>query len=229
MKAETRPGPGQDSRQALVRAAMRAFGEKGFSATSTREIARAAGVNISLIAYHFGGKEGLRTACAQAMVDRISSILTPAAPLPEGVSPETASRMMSAMVAAMVRFIAGSDEARDMASFILRELAAPGPAFDTVYERLFRPMHERACALFALATGGDPESETVKLAVFSMIGQIVYFRLAAPFVLRRTGWSAFGETELAMVSRSLERNLSARIELERTGKPSGDTKEEKAG
>lgn len=35
------------------------FAEKGFSATSTREIAKAAQVNVSMIAYYFGSKEKL--------------------------------------------------------------------------------------------------------------------------------------------------------------------------
>ena len=38
---------------------MRGFGEKGFAATSIREIAALAGSNIASISYHFGGKEGL--------------------------------------------------------------------------------------------------------------------------------------------------------------------------
>ncbi len=35
------------------------FARKGFDGTSTREIVQAAGVNIALIAYHFGGKENV--------------------------------------------------------------------------------------------------------------------------------------------------------------------------
>ena len=35
------------------------FAEKGFSATSTREIAKAANVNVSMISYYFGSKEKL--------------------------------------------------------------------------------------------------------------------------------------------------------------------------
>ena len=53
------------TRDALVRAALKLFGRQGFDGTSTREIAAEAKANIGSIAYHFGGKEGLRAACAQ--------------------------------------------------------------------------------------------------------------------------------------------------------------------
>ncbi|MDQ1096986.1 MULTISPECIES: TetR/AcrR family transcriptional regulator [Chryseobacterium] len=43
----------------ILFAAERLFAEKGFEGTSTREIAKAANVNISMISYYFGSKEKL--------------------------------------------------------------------------------------------------------------------------------------------------------------------------
>jgi TetR/AcrR family transcriptional regulator, regulator of cefoperazone and chloramphenicol sensitivity len=50
---------GAEARQLLLHAALRLFSEKGFSKTSTREIALAAGANIGAISYYFGDKAGL--------------------------------------------------------------------------------------------------------------------------------------------------------------------------
>lgn len=41
----------------ILMAAEKLFGEKGFDATSTREISAAAQVNVSMISYYFGSKE----------------------------------------------------------------------------------------------------------------------------------------------------------------------------
>ncbi|MFN8945702.1 MAG: TetR/AcrR family transcriptional regulator [Pseudobdellovibrionaceae bacterium] len=49
----------QDARNLLLNAARVLFSQKGFEGTSTRDIARESGLNISLISYYFGGKEGL--------------------------------------------------------------------------------------------------------------------------------------------------------------------------
>ncbi|MBB4805944.1 AcrR family transcriptional regulator [Chryseobacterium defluvii] len=43
----------------IIFAAEKLFAEKGFEGTSTREIAKAANVNISMISYYFGSKEKL--------------------------------------------------------------------------------------------------------------------------------------------------------------------------
>lgn len=49
-------------------AAIARFGRQGFERTSVREIAADAGVSPALVIHHFGSKEGLRTACDEAIV-----------------------------------------------------------------------------------------------------------------------------------------------------------------
>lgn len=58
----THPGAGRTER-AIMRAAIELFGERGYGATSVRQIATAAGVTPPLIAYHYESKEGLFRAC----------------------------------------------------------------------------------------------------------------------------------------------------------------------
>ena len=48
-----------DTGSAIARAATDRFAAQGFDATSMREIAADAGVDVALISYHFGGKQGL--------------------------------------------------------------------------------------------------------------------------------------------------------------------------
>ena len=55
------------SRELLLKAANEIFSDKGYEQTSTRDIAQKAGVNISLISYHFKGKEGLYRACLETL------------------------------------------------------------------------------------------------------------------------------------------------------------------
>ncbi|WP_292390795.1 TetR family transcriptional regulator, partial [Mesorhizobium sp.] len=51
--------PADQTRAALVQAALKLFGRQGFDGTSTREIAAEAKANIGSIAYHFGGAQPL--------------------------------------------------------------------------------------------------------------------------------------------------------------------------
>ena len=61
-----------DTRSLLITAAQKHFGLHGYKATSVHDIARDAGLNVSLVNYHFGGKEGLFRECfAQAGLARL--------------------------------------------------------------------------------------------------------------------------------------------------------------
>ena len=73
--------PKIDSKQALLLSAKKVFAEKGFEGATVKDLADDAGVNVSLVSYHFGGKDGLYRACvmqfAEARVDAIERILKP--------------------------------------------------------------------------------------------------------------------------------------------------------
>src|SRR6202008_2241570 len=51
----------KDRKVAIVKAALPLFARKGFAETTTRELARAAGVSEPLLYKHFPGKEALST------------------------------------------------------------------------------------------------------------------------------------------------------------------------
>ncbi len=53
------PSSDTGSKDKLLRGARSCIAEKGFAATSSRDIARAAGANLASINYHFGSKEAL--------------------------------------------------------------------------------------------------------------------------------------------------------------------------
>lgn len=48
-----------DAKKCLLNAAAKLFSKQGLEKTSTRDLAKESNSNISLISYHFGGKEGL--------------------------------------------------------------------------------------------------------------------------------------------------------------------------
>ena len=87
MKAQPQPGPGAPpaadnpverrhrdaakTRQLLLAAARRRFAHDGYAATTVRDIAGEAGVNVALISRYFASKEGLFEACLAEAVDEL--------------------------------------------------------------------------------------------------------------------------------------------------------------
>ena len=56
---------GDETRRRIIDAAVEVFGERGFEAASTREIAARAGVNAPALQYYFENKEGVYRACVE--------------------------------------------------------------------------------------------------------------------------------------------------------------------
>ena len=59
-------------------AALRLFGEQGIKGTTVRQMAEAAGVSAALVIHHFGSKDGLRRACDEWMMARLTETKTAA-------------------------------------------------------------------------------------------------------------------------------------------------------
>ncbi|MCA8879349.1 MAG: CerR family C-terminal domain-containing protein [Rhodobacteraceae bacterium] len=207
-------GAADDTRRRLVSAALKQFGRHGFTATSTRALAAEAGTNIASIAYHFGSKAGLYRACGEHVAAAITE--TVGAPRDHaGCSPAEAAELLERMMRAMVGFLCTSPAADTLVAFLLREMAEQGAALDTIYGSLIEPKHRELSVLWGAATGRDAESEAVRLAVFAMIGQVVYFRIGRPVVQRRMGWDDIGPAEAARIADILARNLRAAIKGQR--------------
>ena len=206
-----------DTRSALIRAGVDLFGRQGFDGTSTREIARAAGVNIAGIAYHFGGKAGLHRACGEAIAAIITESvgrLDAAALEAAMASPDAAGEAFITAISAIAGFMLGRPEAESVARFMVREQMDPSETFTVLYEVLIRPRHEAMCRLFAHATGEEATSEAVIIAVSALFGQVMFFRVGRATALARLGWEGIDrprlETILQVVAASVRATIAAR-------------------
>lgn len=211
-------GP-EATRQSLIESGLRLFGSKGFSATSTREIAGEAKANVASIAYHFGSKDGLRKAIADTIAATMRGVIDGAFAerfvLPEGDAAtrrEAAKAAIATVIDRMARFLLASPMGALFPRFILREMTEQSAAFDALYGGVFEPVHKKLCALFAEATGVEAESEETRLAVFALIGPLLYFRIGAPAVQRRMGWTGYGPAEAQKISKTVSRLVAARLD-----------------
>lgn len=70
-RVDQRRARGDDTRTLILDAARDALAEDGYGQTTTRAIAERAGVRLSLVHYHFGGKQQLLTAVLTRENDRL--------------------------------------------------------------------------------------------------------------------------------------------------------------
>jgi AcrR family transcriptional regulator len=204
-----------EARDRLLEAAIDLFGRRGYDGVSTREIAGLAKVNLAGIAYNFGGKQGLYRDCIRHIAETVragllaAGVADAAAQLPE--TPEAAKQMLHRMAGGFVSFFLGEPRLERIVRVVVREQMDPTPAFETIFKNVMEPMHQRICVLWAMATGQDYDSEAAKLATFSILGQVIVFRIAKAGILRRLGWRQYGPREIAAIEAMVHKALDAAI------------------
>ncbi|MEU5675308.1 TetR family transcriptional regulator [Micromonospora sp. NPDC047762] len=137
-----------ETRQLLLDAARQRFARDGYAATTVRDIADDAGVNVALISRYFTSKEGLFEACLRAAGDELGRTTgqTPADRVPEAIA----------------RHIAGLGAA-GLSSQLALLLRSSG---DAEADDIRRGVLARSSEQLAAARGwrpGDPDSQQVLL------------------------------------------------------------------
>ncbi|MEV4122327.1 TetR family transcriptional regulator [Micromonospora sp. NPDC049645] len=117
--AQRRRRDAAETRQLLLDAARRRFARDGYAATTVRDIAEDAGVNVALISRYFSSKEGLFEACLRAAGDELGRTTgqTPADRVPEAIARHIAdpgAAGLSSQLSLLLRSSgdAGADEIR---------------------------------------------------------------------------------------------------------------------
>lgn len=205
---------GAETRAQLIEAALEVIGRLGYEGASTREIAKAANANLAAIVYHFGGKEALHLAVAEhvaaSIMAKVGPALAAAASEQAVASREAARAALDNMIETMVEVILGSAEADRWARFIVREQMQPTAAFEVIY-RFLGGAVGTASRLIAVILG-QPENEELRARTFTLMGQILVFRVAQELVLRRMEWRTLGDRERALIKRVVLQNLDRILE-----------------
>lgn len=135
-----------DTPTAIAHAALARFAAQGFEATSLREIAADAGVDVALISYRFGGKYGLW----KAIVTRAASDLRKA--LEGALEPLESSTPLDRLVHSARTFLAYLLDRPEVPRLLLRDITIDGDRSQWLLEKLSLPLHRHFIELAHAAT-----------------------------------------------------------------------------
>lgn len=207
--------------QRLLEIAIAEFATKGLEGASTRSIAAAAGTAMSSITYHFGGKEGLYLAAADHIAAQMGDTLSHLAGggVPEAITPAAARALIHAIVASLIDKMTGQKNT-SYSLFIIREQMEPTAAFERIYGGMMGTMLQTLVNLVQIATGRD-EGDTARVAVITVIGQVVTLRASRATVLKlmqradldASAIAALGARIAANTDAILDRLIAERQEL----------------
>ena len=177
-------------------AAVSYVGEHGWDRTTSRQIAAEAGVPVGLVNYHFGSKEGLRTACDDWVVAALmndKTLLLHSGPLPR-----------------LDTYFDDHPELRPITDYVAMSMRAGGP----LAEHFFESMVEMTLQMMGMGaekgsfrTYDDPYAAAVVLVAYgagsSLFGDIIARLLGGTDLLDPDTYRRYARSAVEIFTRPL--------------------------
>ena len=167
------------TREKLLEVAGPIFADRGYQATTIREICAGAGANVAAINYHFGDKLGLYTEVLQQSV-RAAQLLAVQNALDENTPPE---EVLRALIRSRLRSINGRNLPDWHSRLLAHEFAQPTPALRQHVDKLARPICKRLLGLIGGMIGLPPNDDNTRLCAISVVGQVLAYVLPGPLLI----------------------------------------------
>ncbi|WP_348697236.1 CerR family C-terminal domain-containing protein [Duganella fentianensis] len=159
---------GEQSRIRLLQAATRLFGNQGFSRTSTREIAQAAGANVAAISYYFGDKAGLYQACFASMCE----------PAPDNIAqfdqPHYSLRQsLDAYYRQLLAPLLAGEDAQQLVRLFYREMLEPTGLWEREIHNNIKPEHLALVNVLSRHLGLSQPDDRVHRLAYALVGMAI--------------------------------------------------------
>jgi TetR/AcrR family transcriptional regulator len=169
----------EQSREAILKAAIREFAQEGVAGARTDEIARAARVNKALLYYYFKDKEGLYGAVLDFIFTGLREQVIPILD-----SDLNAGEKIVRYVSAYFDYLAQSPFLPRLVQLeMMRAGRNPSPHLRKLVNRHFRPLFERVVKTFqqGIVSGEFRPVDPVQFLP-SIVGMCVHYFISAPVV-----------------------------------------------
>jgi len=204
---------GEETRQRIIEAAIRMFGECGYDGASTRDIAKAAGVNAPALQYYFDNKEGVYRACAEHIADSSWQHFRPVLEAAQKVldakaDRETLIETYGTIQDAVADHLLASYDAQNRRLFIAHEQAGHGPSvlFDIMDRNVKVRMKQVLSELLSRITGLAVDDPMTIVHIMMLHGQLMVFHAAPKSTMTTIGWDGINAERLAFLKKTVRAN-----------------------
>jgi TetR/AcrR family transcriptional regulator, regulator of cefoperazone and chloramphenicol sensitivity len=166
------------TRERIVEAAGEIFAEKGFDATTVRDICQRADANVAAVNYYFGDKQRLYV---EAVV-RAHRWRMERARLPEWTAGTPPQQKLADFVLTFIRRVRTGPENTWHTRLIMREMMNPREACVELVQSSIRPQFEILQGILRELLPNETSEEKLHLTAFSIVGQCLFYHFADPVV-----------------------------------------------
>ena len=174
-----------NTKDQILRAAVKVFAEKGYRNATVRGIVSLAGAqNLNSIVYYFGSKELLYKAVLEFMFEEADKFRETPDPSDFGKGPPEERLRMMIRLLCRVMYGIESDIDRDFYAIFVREVANPSPFFDEMVERYLRPLKQHMFSILRDYFGKDAKEDIIRKCEYSISAQIMHYAFSWSIISR---------------------------------------------
>lgn len=202
---------GEETRLRIIEASIEVFGERGYDAATTREIALRAGVNPPALQYYFESKEGVYVACSEYIARSSSERFTPVldrinVAMDSGAKGEEAIELFCEMQETVISHLMGMGDMRARRLFMAREESGHTPDIGTgrtTKQKLGAYINATASRIIAVLSGASADDPATKLKAMMLFGQTLVFHVARPNAMSALGWTDLDADKLLLIKQAV--------------------------
>ncbi|ODN42962.1 CerR family C-terminal domain-containing protein [Piscirickettsia litoralis] len=195
------------TRQKIIEVAIQCFADYGYDGTSIRTITNYAQVNVSAIAYHFGGKEKLYLAVIEFILGEMQRTLSPHAfHLMQLINEDHPKSYYRDKIIELLIAVANKSLEENTKYFfliVIKEQIKPSVAADILYERHFNKMFSLIGSLLQKASSQQKSELEVKLMTQALLGEAFTFILGISNLKRELNIDEFDSKHIASLKKIL--------------------------
>ena len=173
-----------NTKENILRAAIKVFARKGYKAATVREIGLEAGAaNSSAVAYHFKGKENLYKAVLAFMFEDANKFIPKPKKNAREPAPEEKLRRFILTFMRII-YVIDTELDADLASIFSKEVTHPSPFLSEMVQKYITPSSAELQKILIEIIGEKAPFDVIRNCEDSIMGQIYYPLFAWPLITR---------------------------------------------
>ena len=198
-----------DTKQKILLAALEEFAEKGYQATTTRDICRKVNMNTAAANYHFNTKQELYKQTFQYLFEKKNDIKPT-----EKKHITTFSDCEKYIKKWILDFLLSTIDAlpfqRRSTILIAREMTTPSEIFPWLYDNYFKPiiLELQECVEYLFP---KKNKEDILFEVFSLLSQCLFYVQNRSIAIYTLGEQIYTKEKLPLLAEHIYQSIDAKI------------------
>ena len=202
----------KDSKEKILKVAIKQFAKNGYEATSTRDICSVAGVNVSAISYYFKSKKGLYEEVLKCVVDEVNLCLGDVIEQYNNLkssfpNPKKSCELLRYIVHKFIEAICLPKLPKNISDIYLFEYVKPSDSFYILADGLNNVYMSIMKDLIFDANKGKLTSDEATLYTFMLFSQIFNVAVRREPVLKLMNWKDYSKKEVDKICEVLDKSL----------------------